>query len=67
MNTEFKITYDYRPCIVSMGSDEKIKAIFHCWDSYSGSGIVEFEDGKCGTYNAWQIQFTKPILSDYIF
>lgn len=51
---------EVRECYVEVFIDEAKKAIFHKWTDY-GFGVVEFEDGSCGTYEAFKITFITPI------
>lgn len=55
-------TYEYRPCTVDLGITTK-KGMFHFW-TIDGHAIVEDETGQCGKYEAKNIMFEKPKLSD---
>ena len=51
---------EYRPCIMH-------KAIFHTWNTFTGKGIVEYEDGTIHEVEPTQIRFVDNAMSEYAF
>lgn len=54
-----------REMVIAPAQD--IKAIFHTWNTFTGKGIVEYEDGTIHEVEPTQIQFVDNAMSEYVF
>ena len=46
---------------------QDIKAIFHTWNTFTGKGIVEYEEGTIREVEPTRIQFMDNAMSEYVF
>lgn len=46
---------------------QDIKAIFHTWNTFTGKGIVEYEDGTVHEVEPQNIRFVDNLISEYAF
>ena len=51
--------------IISPAQD--IKALFHTWNTSTGEGIVEYEDGTVYEAKAQNIKFVDNVMREYAF
>ena len=54
-----------REIVIAPAQD--IKAIFHTWNTFTGKGIVEYEDGTIHEVNPTRIRFVDNAISEYVF
>ena len=54
-----------REIVIAPAQD--IKAIFHTWNTFTGKGIVEYEDGTINEVEPTQIRFVDNAMSEYAF
>ena len=54
-----------REIVIAPAQD--IKAIFHTWNTFTGKGIVEYEDGTIHEAEPTQIRFVDNPMIEYAF
>lgn len=54
-----------REIVIAPAQD--IKAIFHTWNTFTGKGIVEYEDGTIHEVEPTQIRFVDNAMREYEF
>lgn len=61
-----KVNEDFpREIVIAPAQD--IKAIFHTWNTFTGKGVVEYEDGTIHEVEPTKIRFVDNAMSEYAF